>query len=53
MGIRHLYWILTGPSFAVHELMHFLPCVVLVFCSLRGGREAATGGVPGRRVSGG
>ncbi len=27
MGTRHLYWILTGPSFAVHTLF-FLICTI-------------------------
>jgi hypothetical protein len=33
MGTRHLYWILTGPSFAVHPRFHLTPtsCEIMHF----------------------
>jgi hypothetical protein len=33
MGTRHLYWILTGPSFAV-DLRFVLTSLSLLFCTL-------------------
>ncbi len=29
MGTRHLYWILTGPSFAVCTILYSMPRVVV------------------------